>query len=158
MPEAVYADLSRCIACHACELACERENESARISVQVVRDLAAVPVSCRQCETPLCAAVCPGEALNYGDRGLEYDAEKCTGCRLCVLACPFGTAELRAGVMERCDLCQGKEIPACVATCPAGALFCAEAESLGGDIRNRRAERIKKALGTPEPAGRRVNR
>ncbi|WP_440955110.1 4Fe-4S binding protein [Methanosarcina sp. Mfa9] len=158
MPEAVYADLSRCIACHACELACERENESARISVQVVRGLAAVPVSCRQCETPLCAAVCPGEALNYGDSGLEYDAEKCIGCRLCVLACPFGTAELRAGVVERCDLCQGKEIPACVATCPAGALFCAEAESIGGGIRTRRAEIIKKALGTPEPAGRRKNR
>jgi formate dehydrogenase iron-sulfur subunit len=158
MPKAVYANLSRCIACHACELACERENENSRISLQVVRDLAAVPVSCRQCETPLCAAVCPGEALNYGDSGLEYDAEKCTGCRLCVLACPFGNAELRAGVMERCDLCQGKETPACVATCPAGALFCAEAESIGGNIRARRAERIKKALASPASAGRRVNR
>jgi Fe-S-cluster-containing hydrogenase component 2 len=146
MPAAVYCDISRCIGCRACELACQRENKTSRISLEVVGGLASVPVSCRQCETPLCTTPCPGGALTYRNGRLEYEAEKCTGCGLCTLACPFGAAVLRGGVFERCNVCPEKEIPACVATCPAEALFCAEAESLGKNIRYRSMEKMKKAL------------
>lgn len=156
MPEAVYADLSRCIGCRACELACERENKSSRISVKVLSGLAAAPVSCRQCETPLCTAPCPGGALSCENGKLEYEAEKCTGCGLCTLACPFGAAVLRAGIIERCNLCPGMKTPACVATCPAGALIYTEPGSLGENIRQRRAKRMKRALEPPVPAGRRA--
>ena len=158
MPAAVYCDLSRCIGCRACEVACQRENKTSRISLEVVGGLAPVPVSCRQCETPLCTAPCPGGALRYENGKLEYEAEKCTGCGLCILACPFGAAVLKGGVIERCDFCPEKEIPVCVATCPAAALFCAEAEGFGKNIRHRNVEKMKKILDPSIAAGREERR
>lgn len=53
---------------------------------------------------------------------LEYDSQKCTGCRRCVEVCPHGVfivPEKRAAVTDR-DLCM--ECGACALNCDAGAI------------------------------------
>ena len=53
------------------------------------------------------------------------DPEKCVGCWMCIMVCPIGAiyrdSEDKAAV--KCDLCEGKEIPACVLSCPTNALL-----------------------------------
>ncbi len=54
--------------------------------------------------------------------GIKLDIEKCTGCKKCVLACPFGVIELvdkKAHInLEECTLCG-----ACADVCEFGAIF-----------------------------------
>ena len=51
------------------------------------------------------------------------DEEKCTSCRACVGACPYGiiTMDPVDNKAIKCDLCNGDE-PACVAICPSFVL------------------------------------
>ena len=60
--------------------------------------------------------------------GLVIDQERCIGCGTCLLVCPLGALRLdvEQKKMVKCDLCQGEEIPACVANCPNEALVYAE--------------------------------
>jgi Fe-S-cluster-containing dehydrogenase component len=93
------------------------------------------PKNCFHCETPDCVTVCPtGASYKRAEDGIVLvDAELCIGCKLCSWACPYGAREFDedAGVMKKCTLCIDKiynetleeadRVPACVATCPAGA-------------------------------------
>jgi len=53
------------------------------------------------------------------------DKEKCIGCWTCLLACPYGalTRDDDRKMVLKCDLCQEREIPACVENCPNEALI-----------------------------------
>lgn len=85
--------------------------------------------SCFHCTDPACANVCPTGAITKLEDGtVNLDAAKCTGCKYCTAACPFEVPKYRErfGVSNKCTLCndrtaQGRS-PACVQTCPAGAL------------------------------------
>jgi heterodisulfide reductase subunit A len=94
-------------------------------------------------------------ALSLIDRGrfvLEpvtaaIDAERCAGCKLCLLACPSGAIRFdpEARVARKCDLCGGD--PQCVKHCISGAL---EFEEAGEAFAFRRAgfdARLKLLLG-----------
>jgi len=51
---------------------------------------------------------------------IYIDADKCTGCQLCVKACPYGAIQVTEGlatITEACTLCGG-----CVSVCPVGAI------------------------------------
>jgi carbon-monoxide dehydrogenase iron sulfur subunit len=52
------------------------------------------------------------------------DAEKCIGCWMCIIACPYGvlTRDISNKTVAKCDLCPGRDIPVCVANCPNEAL------------------------------------
>lgn len=52
----------------------------------------------------------------------------CVGCKLCVIACPFGTIffDKDADSATKCDLCAGD--PACAHACPTGAIAVAEVD------------------------------
>jgi formate dehydrogenase iron-sulfur subunit len=128
----LIVQLDLCIGCQAHTVACQRINHgSLTLQSTEVEDAGTLPVVCRHCEEPACVAACPNDAMVKEDDGTVLrNASRCTGCSSCVLACPFGTLsgdmKLGAFAVAKCDLCMervadGAE-PACVATCPTGAL------------------------------------
>ena len=80
-----------------------------------------------------CVKVCPTGALYHHEMGfVAYDKDKCSGCGYCISACAFGVPRAKTGGFEsvrkidKCTFCadritNGLE-PACVKTCPTGAL------------------------------------
>ena len=133
MSKNLVIDISRCTGCGYCELICSftHHNEfnplKSRIRVSVfIEKSMAVPVVCYQCEDPWCVKSCPAGALSVrtgesGDaRMIAVDQDKCVGCKMCTLACPFGCIAVNEGYAEKCDLCHRE--PKCVEFCRAGAL------------------------------------
>jgi len=154
MPELICVDLNRCIFCRACEVACEREHHgTSHVFIALVEDTFAVPLACRHCEHSPCIAVCPTQALMASPEGIVMlEAEKCTGCTLCIFACPFGVIsfDAEAKVVVKCDLCrprleQGLS-PVCVATCPTGALVYGEYDAFAQGTRRRGALDLVRAM------------
>ena len=104
-----------------------------------------LPVHCNHCDNAPCVKVCPTGATYKDEDGLvlmHYD--RCIGCRLCVVACPYSARRFSwvkpelppektnplvpvrpLGVVEKCTFCshrtrQGK-LPRCVEVCPVRA-------------------------------------
>lgn len=120
-----------CSGCKLCELWCSLQHNGAfnphrsRIRVVELGTGVDVPVTCQQCTDPACQAACKFDAIVYNDKLkiVVVDQDKCTGCRDCVGACPFGiiTIDPVSKKALKCDLCGGEE-PICVAKCPSGVL------------------------------------
>jgi hydrogenase-4 component A len=49
-----------------------------------------MPILCRHCEEPSCAAVCPVKAIIHRDGSILLNESLCIGCKMCAVACPFG--------------------------------------------------------------------
>lgn len=130
-------DSEKCLGCRSCELACALENEGIlamdRSRINVIRFTESRELGlpsnqifvCRQCKDAPCLAICPESALHKGigdDITIRVVAERCTGCDLCVKACPFGAVRIEPESKKavKCELCGGD--PACVNMCPAEAI------------------------------------
>jgi Fe-S-cluster-containing dehydrogenase component len=91
------------------------------------------------CQEAWCLDVCPAGAIVRDDttNAVIIQAEKCAGCKMCILACPYGNIHFDAAssVSRKCDLCQGN--PRCVGHCIAAALNYEEAEDYSARIRKR---------------------
>ena len=103
-------------------------------------------VQCMHCEYPACAAAClVGAFQKTEDGAVVYDDNKCIGCRYCMVACPFGvpTYEWDKPLpwVRKCTFCADRQSaglkPACVTTCPTGALKFGEREELITEARGR---------------------
>jgi len=145
----ILGDPNLCVNCQRCELACTDFNEGksspklARIKigrnipfggegagrlppVNGVWGNGAVPQdTCRQCQHPVpCANACPQGAIQPDPKtgARVVITERCTGCRLCQKACPWGmmTFDEEEKKASKCHLCHGN--PKCVKECPAQAL------------------------------------
>lgn len=91
-----------------------------------------VKVQCMHCNEPACASACIVGAFTKHENGaVTWDTNKCIGCRYCMVACPFQipTFEFDKALqpkISKCDLCYERtkvgKIPACVESCPTGAL------------------------------------
>ena len=94
---------------------------------------------CMHCQEPTCASVCPVGALHKTAAGpVVYDADKCMGCRYCMMACPFGVPryEWKAAFpkVKKCTMCAPRQAkgqqPACTTVCPVQASIFGEREEL----------------------------
>lgn len=141
-PVGLLFDMTRCGGCRACVKACMQANSLAG-DPETVTELSAdartcireagefnVRDLCRNCLAPSCASVCPVGAIRKDERGpVTYDAERCIGCRYCMVACPFNVPRYewksRVPRVQKCDLCVQRldrgEPPACADACRYGA-------------------------------------
>lgn len=127
----------KCTACRECELACSFEHEGAfvpalsRIRVQdFYEDQFYLPMVCVHCADAPCATVCPTVAITREASGqVQVHEERCIGCKMCLLACPFGVMGFSPSraVAQNCDLCGGQ--PRCVEFCVPQALTYEEVET-----------------------------
>ncbi|HCD38889.1 MAG TPA: 4Fe-4S ferredoxin [Candidatus Omnitrophica bacterium] len=86
-------------------------------------------VACRHCKDYPCLNACIAGALEYDpEKGLLFDAEKCVGCWMCVMVCPYGAvrSDSRSAKSVRCDLCADINDPRCAKNCPTKAIVYVE--------------------------------
>ncbi len=131
-----FIDYSRCIGCKACVQACaecDTHRGTSMIHLETIerRDtLQTAPQICMHCDNPVCARVCPADAIKKTPDGVVQSSLKprCIACSNCVVSCPFGVPKYMAEFeqMMKCDMCYdrssvGKK-PMCATVCPSGAL------------------------------------
>jgi hydrogenase-4 component A len=91
----IIADPKRCIGCYACIAGCVEIHRKAGLQAYprlfvVHTPSGTMPIQCRHCENPSCAAVCPVNAIICRDHSVQINEGLCIGCKLCAFACPFG--------------------------------------------------------------------
>lgn len=163
---AILIDTTRCVGCEKCVEACKEENGlgedrpwpgqgriddlSATRNCTVLRrpNQQFVLQQCRHCLEPACASACLVGALQKTPEGpVIYDADKCIGCRYCLLACPYGIPRYdwntQVPFVHKCTMCYQRisagGIPACVEACPEQATIFGQREELLAEARGRLA-------------------
>ncbi len=144
----LISDPTKCVGCRRCELACTEFNDGKASPVmsriKVARNLQFGPNglysgqrqgawgnglviqdTCKQCSQPVpCENACPNGAiiLKSPTNARVVDLKKCTGCKMCLNACPWEMMSFDADTNKatKCHLCGGN--PKCVEACPAAAL------------------------------------
>jgi len=164
MSKAILYDSTLCIGCKSCEAACaerwrlpynDRVAAETRLSahkltaIQTYGDHFSRRL-CMHCVRPTCASVCPVGALHKTSLGpVVYDADKCMGCRYCMMACPFQVPTYewnrRLPKVRKCDMCYDRQRAgkptACAEACPTGATTCGDRDALIAEARRRLAEK-----------------
>ena len=88
-----------------------------------------LPNTCQQCKNAACMIDCPTGAIGRDPEGEVFiRPELCTGCGNCAKACPWDNIQMAraaAGrdVAVKCELCRGRDAPACVEACPTEAIL-----------------------------------
>ena len=127
-------DLNRCTGWQSCVRACRAALDipghfRTRVDHGEDREKARAvfrPRLCNQCHPAACIKACPSKALAYGGDGVvRVNAAKCTGCRSCEKACPYGAIFVDRASRKafKCEYCQDgvHSVPACVEACASGA-------------------------------------
>jgi formate dehydrogenase iron-sulfur subunit len=150
-------DVSTCIGCKACQVACMEWNdlrdevgscqgfydnpadlsdkswtvmryaeveEGGRLEWLIRKD------GCMHCADPGCLKACPapGAIIQYANGIVDFHQENCIGCGYCVTGCPFNIPRISKEDSKayKCSLCSDRvavgQAPACVKTCPTGAI------------------------------------
>jgi Fe-S-cluster-containing dehydrogenase component len=118
--------------------------------------------SCLHCADPSCVSACPVSAMtkNPVTGIVEYNPDKCIGCRYCVAACPFGIPKYQyndpLGRIGKCELCNHRHkdghYSACAEVCPTGATLFGKTSDLLAEAKRRLA--LKPGEITTYPRGR----
>lgn len=154
----IYCDITKCIGCRSCEIACAVEHSLSKDIFSAIREkpLAKkrvktenvgnkiISLHCQHCEDAPCIKACMSGALSKDEKtgATLHDKDKCVGCWMCVMVCPFGTIvqDIENHIAVKCDLCPDREDFACVAACPTGALFVGTKEELERKIKEKKAK------------------
>jgi formate dehydrogenase iron-sulfur subunit len=104
---------------------------------------------CMHCGDAGCMNICPapGALFRTKERAVAFDKDKCIGCKLCVVACPFDIPRYdKNNKISKCNLCSDRIAeglqPACTKTCPTGALLYGERNSLLSKARKAGYEKV----------------
>jgi tetrathionate reductase subunit B len=152
-------DLSLCIGCNACTVACKIENdvpltkfntwiESFDVEGSDGRIRRAnIPKLCNHCKDAPCVTVCPtGASYRNEDGYVLVDHSRCIGCKYCMAACPYSVrwVDDSTGEVSKCTFCYHRTseglLPACVATCVTGARMFGDFGDPDSDVSKRLAE------------------
>lgn len=83
------------------------------------------------CTVPIrCLKACPsaGAIIQYANGIVDFQSEHCIGCGYCIAGCPFNVPRMNPEDKRvyKCTLCVDRvtvgQEPACVKTCPTGAI------------------------------------
>jgi len=154
--KAMLIDIKRCIGCLSCEAACKQLHGFSTNPEPTLSDTAFTVVEnrsdkfvrklCMHCEEPACESACPVGAISKLPLGpVVYNADKCIGCRYCMLACPYSVPRYQwsklAPFAKKCDLCaervkRGGQT-ACAEACPVQATIFGDRDELIGEAWSR---------------------
>lgn len=150
-------DVTTCIGCKACQVACSEWNdirddigtnhgvydnpidltadswtvmrfaetdENGKLEWLIRKD------GCMHCTDPGCLKACPspGAIIQYENGIVDFHQENCIGCGYCISGCPFNIPRIskKDNRAYKCSLCSDRvavgQEPACVKTCPTGAI------------------------------------
>ncbi|WP_281549188.1 formate dehydrogenase subunit beta [Kluyvera cryocrescens] len=171
-------DVTTCIGCKGCQVACSEWNDirdevgychgvydnptdlSAkswtvmRFSETTLHDKLEWLIrkdGCMHCADPGCLKACPsaGAIIQYANGIVDFQSEHCIGCGYCIAGCPFNIPRLNPedNRVYKCTLCVDRvsvgQEPACVKTCPTGAIqFGTKKEML--NVAENRVMQLKK--------------
>jgi Fe-S-cluster-containing hydrogenase component 2 len=127
-------DLDICNKCKECKVACDYFYHPQNNGIASLREYATFATICRHCDEAPCVNSCYHNALERSedDGHLKRYKMRCTSCRSCSIACPFGIIfqDFIPYLDSRCDYCVGKdsELPKCVSTCPEKAIEVKEVQ------------------------------
>lgn len=136
-----HFDMTKCIGCRSCEVACNEQNGNpADINWRRIGELEGgtypdtmrhyLSMGCNHCLDADCVKGCPVDAYKKDPiTGIVmHSADACIGCQYCVWNCPYSVPQFNPerGVVGKCDMCQGRLAeglePACVNACPEHAI------------------------------------
>lgn len=168
-------DVTTCIGCKACQVACSEWNDIRdKIGTNVgvydnptdltakswtVMRFSEVEESgkfewlirkdgCMHCYDPGCLKACPSEGaiVQYKNGIVDFQSEHCIGCGYCIAGCPFNIPRINQedNRAYKCTLCVDRvevgQEPACVKTCPTGAIHFGSKEDMTALASDRVAE------------------
>jgi formate dehydrogenase iron-sulfur subunit len=170
-------DVSTCIGCKACQVACMEWNDL-RDEVGSCQGFYDNPADltdkswtvmryteveqngklewlirkdgCMHCADPGCLKACPapGAIIQYANGIVDFHQENCIGCGYCVTGCPFNIPRISKEDSKayKCSLCSDRvavgQAPACVKTCPTGAIQFGSKEQMK-DYADKRVKDLK---------------
>lgn len=161
-PRKILFDATKCIGCRQCVQACKDWNDHLRTTIYELSNTTWITIeppvlegqsmlwgrkSCMHCEFPMCAAVCPVEAITKYDEGaVVINQDRCIGCGYCMYACPWDviSKDHITGKSAKCTMCSNRirenESPFCVQACPVGALDFGLGEEMSRKAQTRAQE------------------
>lgn len=167
MSAAILTDVTKCIGCAECVIACKKINHQPAdiprrwdggdgLTARNWTSIVAGPANsyarkqCRHCLEPACVSACPVGAMHKTEIGaVVYDAAKCMGCRYCMMACPYGIPrydwDAAVPYVRKCILCYDRlrdgQQPACTEACPTKATIFGDREALLAEAHRRIREK-----------------
>lgn len=145
-----YYDMTACIACKTCQVACKDKNDVKVVGPMFRRVetfeggkypkpwVYHLSMACNHCANPKCVENCPTGALSKREKDglVVQDRSQCIGCRYCTWACPYGAPQYleEIGRVGKCDGCANLvdkgQNPACVDACGMRVLEFGDIEAL----------------------------
>lgn len=136
-----HFNMTKCIGCRSCEIACNEQNGNpAEIHWRRFGEIEGgtwpntersyLSMGCNHCLDAECVKGCPVAAYTKDPATgiVLHSADACIGCQYCVWNCPYSVPQFNPerGVVGKCDMCHGRLAdglePACVNSCPESAI------------------------------------